>query len=89
MANGKSNSRQKTREPYGKVTEVGQVPIALQEIHELARSSKLTDSFDVIHDNLARIETMADSIIAVTCANPGCISEMAANSAHVTAHVAV
>jgi hypothetical protein len=75
MQTGKSKSSQKTRQPYGKVTEVGQVPIALQEIKELARGNRST--------TCQVIEELVSSIIAVTCANPGCISEIAAQSAHV------
>lgn len=72
MQTGKSKSSQKTRQPYGKVTEVGQVPIALQEMRELIRPIDHPALYGLI-----------DSIITVTCANPGCISEIAAQSAHV------
>lgn len=71
--------QQKTREPYGKVTEVGQVPIALMEISELAGKAKLSD-WEQVEFQLAQIKQMADSIIAVTCANPGCLSQMAEDS---------
>lgn len=90
MANGKNNSRQKTREPYGKVTEVGQVPIALQEIKGLSSSpGGKGEIFLDQRERLEAIDSIVTSIITVTCANPGCISEMAANSAHVQSHVAV
>lgn len=73
---GKNNSKQKTREPYGKVTEVGQVPVALQEIKELCerpnKPGEITPEW-----RLANISVIVGSIISVTCANPGCISEMA------------
>ena len=78
MNSGRKQSLQKTREPYGKVTEVGQVPIALQEISELARKAKLSD-WEQVEYQLNQIKQMADSIIAVTCANPGCLSQMAAS----------
>lgn len=76
MSYGKKQSSQKTREPYGKVSEVGQVPIALQEISELAGKAKLSD-WEQVEYQLGQIKQMADSIIAVTCANPGCLSQMA------------
>lgn len=68
MNGGKNKLRPKTREPYGKVTDVGQVPIALQEMRELLKRSDI---------NSAEVLTILDSIIAVTSANPGCLSEMA------------
>lgn len=71
--------QQKTREPYGKVTEVGQVPIALQEISELA--GKLLQA-GMLSARLDMIKELADSIIAVTCANPGCLSQMAEGLPH-------
>lgn len=85
MQTGKSKSKQKTREPYGRVTEVGQVPIALQEIKEI--------NFQVCQE-ISRngavkstttpfvISRLIDSIIAVTCANPGCLSQMAEGLPH-------
>ena len=59
-------NKNKTREPYGKITEVGQVPIALQEMRELIKA--------IDHPALLRL---IDSTITVTCANPGCLSQMA------------
>lgn len=83
MQVGKSKSSQKTREPYGKVTEVGQVPIALKEISELthhARQLKAPEiAMDALFLGLGRIQFLIDSVIAVTCANPGCLSQMAEN----------
>jgi len=76
MQAGKNKSSQKTREPYGKVTEVGQVPIALQEIRELARFGQRMPE-DQVRKRFGEIESIAESIIAVTCANPGCLSQMA------------
>lgn len=67
--------QQKTREPYGKVTEVGQVPIALQEIRELAKANGG-------YPNRMQILEILDSVIAVTCANPGCLSQMAEGLPH-------
>lgn len=72
--------KQKTREPYGKVTEVGQVPVALQEISELAADGfKFVDRERAV-EQLQKIDLIARSIIAVTCANPGCLSQMAEQS---------
>ena len=87
MQTGKSKSSQKTRQPYGKVTEVGQVPVALQEIKELTGGAGTWASTEnQVSDYIRRLDLIRDmtnSIIAVTCANPGCLSEMAAQSAHV------
>lgn len=81
MQTGKSKLSQKTRQPYGKVTEVGQVPIALQEIKELSASPPRKDGpFLDQRQRLETIDSIIDSIISVTCANPGCISEMAEQS---------
>lgn len=78
MSYGKKQSSQKTREPYGKVSEVGQVPIALQEIKELA---EMRTAPNVTSDyQLRTIGILVNSIIAVTCANPGCLSQMAERS---------
>lgn len=78
MNSGKKQQLQKTREPYGRVTEVGQVPVALQEIHELAtRPGGRGEIFLDQRERLEAIGKIADSIIAVTCANPGCLSQMA------------
>jgi len=77
MSYGKKQSSQKTREPYGKVTEVGQVPVALQEISEIASGIKPDDGPISLQSKARAIKNMADSIIAVTCANPGCLSQMA------------
>lgn len=77
---GKKQSKQKTREPYGKVSEVGQVPIALQEIKELADPLKMEKGSMAGSVRLRTIRDLADSIITVTCANPGCLSEMAENA---------
>jgi len=82
MQAGKSKSSQKTREPYGKVTEVGQVPVALQELKELAkRAADFLSDADVkgCDKSIGQIYYLTDSIIAVTCANPGCLSQMAEN----------
>ena len=80
MSYGKKQSSQKTREPYGKVTEVGQVPIALQEIKELA---KMRTSPNVTSDyQLRTIGILVNSIITVTCATPGCLSQMAEGLPH-------
>lgn len=80
MSYGKKQSSQKTREPYGKVTEVGQVPIALQEIKELA---EMRTSPNVTSDyQLRTIGILVNSIITVTCANPGCLSQMAEGLPH-------
>lgn len=77
MNSGKKQQLQKTREPYGKVTEVGQVPIALQEVSELASfSPRITRPLSP-EARLVMIKTITDSIIVVTCANPGCLSQMA------------
>lgn len=79
MSSGKNKSLQKTREPYGKVTEVGQVPIALQEIKELALMAGGAGGKMPFLDQRQRLEAIgkiADSVIAVTCATPGCLSEM-------------
>lgn len=77
MQTGKSKSKQKTRQPYAKVTEVGQVPIALQEISEIASGIKPDDGPISLQSKAKAIKNMADSIITVTCANPGCLSQMA------------
>lgn len=77
MNSGKSKSSRKTREPYGKVTEVGQVPIALQEIRELAIDAQKIPDPESVRRRLEKIHQITDSIIAVTCANPGCLSQMA------------
>ena len=79
MSYGKKQFSQKTREPYGKVTEVGQVPVALQEISELVRDAR---SYMVTNRTeadrlLSQLATLTDSLIPVTCANPGCLSQMA------------
>ena len=72
-------AKTKTREPYGKVTEVGQVPVALQEIRELSLIGASLPNSEVAAKttNLHCIKLIADSIIAVTCSNPGCLSQMA------------
>jgi len=77
MSYGKKQFSQKTREPYGKVTEVGQVPIALQEISEIASGIKPDDGPISLQSKAKAIKNMADSIITVTCVNPGCLSQMA------------
>lgn len=59
------------------MTEVGQVPIALQEISELAGRLLQVDTQFEQGGRLVMIKQLADSIIAVTCANPGCLSQMA------------
>ena len=82
MQTGKSKSLQKTRQPYGKVTEVGQVPVALHEIKDLASSPSRAPFLDQ-RERLETIDGIVASIISVTCASPGCLSEMAAQSAHV------
>lgn len=76
MDYGNDQSSQKTREPYGKVTEVGQVPIALQEIEELAQIGLKTKNVAEQSDCFKRIQNMAQSALSVTCANPGCLSQM-------------
>jgi hypothetical protein len=83
MQTGKSKSKQKTREPYGKVTEVGQVPVALQELRE--RTDSALENIKYVEltkaqESLVIVRKLADSIIAVTCANPGCLSQMAEES---------
>ena len=79
MQPGKSKSSQKAREPYGKVTEVGQVPVALQEIKEMAFDGQRMpkESIENMWKQFELIGKLADSIITVTCANPGCLSQMA------------
>lgn len=77
MNSGKKQSLPKTREPYGKVTEVGQVPVALQEIEELAQIGLKTKNVAEQSDCFKRIQNMAQSALSVTCANPGCLSQMA------------
>lgn len=70
MNSGKSKSKLKVREPYGKVTEVGQIPVALQEIRELI--GRPDGQW-----NVAEVKTILDSIISVTSANLGCLSDLA------------
>lgn len=86
MNSGKKQSSQKTRQPYERVTEVGQVPIALQEIKEMASGAGTWASHqNEISDYVRRmgvIRSLADSIITVTCANPGCLSQMAEGLPH-------
>lgn len=78
MSYGKKQQSQKTREPYGKVTSIGQVPIALQEIKELA---EMRTAPNVTSDyQLRTIGILVNSIITVTCATPGCLSQMAEQS---------
>lgn len=72
--------KEKTREPYGKVTEVGQVPIALQEMAEVIKHGMYEASHGENENSKRRFEILQrinDSIITVTCANPGCLSQMA------------
>lgn len=78
MSSGKSKSSRKTREPYERVTEVGQVPIAFQEIRELA-AREWQRSLERGGGTVACqiIADLMDSVIAVTSQNPGCLSEMA------------
>lgn len=80
MNSGKNKSLSKTRQPYGKVSEVGQVPVALMEVRELSEIGLKTKNVAEQSDCFKRILTMADSIIAVTCASPGCLSQMAEQS---------
>lgn len=80
MNSGKKQQSQKTREPYGKVTEVGQVPVALQEIKEINFQMCQEISRDGVVKSTTTpfvVSRLIDSIITVTCANPGCLSQMA------------
>lgn len=82
MQVGKSKLSQKTREPYGKVTEVGQVPVAFQEVKELVKSGLTliqNGDYGMAVEANRTASIVLDSIIAVTCANPGCLSQMAEN----------
>lgn len=82
MSYGKKQPSQKTREPYGKVTEVGQVPVALQEISELAGKGLKIDQRFEPDARFEMIKEITDSIITVTCATPGCLSQMAEGLPH-------
>jgi len=53
------------------------VPIALQEVSEIASCIKLGDVPPLMQSKMSVIKNLVDSIIAVTCANPGCLSQMA------------
>lgn len=82
MNSGKSKLSRKTREPYGKVTEVGQVPIALLEISEIASGINPSDGPISLQIKAKSVKNLADSILAITCANPGCLSQMADSREH-------
>jgi len=62
------------------VTEVGQVPVAIGEIVYLSGSVRRDEpeTYD-LQSQLAAVHRLAVSIQVVTCANPGCLSQMAEN----------
>lgn len=78
MNSGKGRSKLKVREPYGRVTDIYQVPVALHEIRELSNypNSAIGDNEQSLK-LLMKIRVLIESIIAVTSANPGCLTNLA------------